>query len=527
MSEETQKVIDSLITKQTLLHNFPFTPRGNQEWLLDQLLTHLNDPNKKFIVIQAPTGAGKSAISVALARCFKKSFILTANKFLQDQYERDFGHLMKSLKGRSNYSCYVTKGKNCAEAPCRASASGRASCGKDVKCQYHIERDAAATSDMALMNFSAGIAYLNYTPFFPKRDILIIDEAHLLESQLTGFVGFTLDDNDLIEVGLLDRGQYLPKYDDVGQYIHFLKNMHMKATVAVAGGKKNGGAIIDKLESYERKLNLLVQELESNPANLVMTHGFHNQGYLNKITFQPLNVSRYSEGLVFKHADKVIMLSATILNAKSFARSLGIPEESFVYIDVPSTFPKENRPILVPAIENFNQSNLQANIPQIVKVIEAIASRHPDVKGIIHVPSYQLANDLYSRLHHLQNRLIYPEKSTDQQKAVYVHEVDPRPTILLSPSMAEGVDLKDDLSRFQIIVKVPYPSLGDRLVKARMDNDRSWYPTQTLLKLVQSYGRSVRTETDHAVTYVLDGNFHRLVDQNRHILPKWFLEAIK
>ena len=30
--------------------------------------------------------------------------------------------------------------------------------------------------------------------------------------------------------------------------------------------------------------------------------------------------------------------------------------------------------------------------------------------------------------------------------------------------MAEGVDLKGDSSRFQIICKIPYPYLGDKLV---------------------------------------------------------------
>ena len=34
--------------------------------------------------------------------------------------------------------------------------------------------------------------------------------------------------------------------------------------------------------------------------------------------------------------------------------------------------------------------------------------------------------------------------------------------------MQEGVDLKGDCSRFQVICKIPYPYLGDKWVKARM-----------------------------------------------------------
>ena len=41
--------------------------------------------------------------------------------------------------------------------------------------------------------------------------------------------------------------------------------------------------------------------------------------------------------------------------------------------------------------------------------------------------------------------------------------------------MAEGIDLKDDLSRFQIITKVPYPNLGDERIKIRCNKDYIWY----------------------------------------------------
>ena len=66
-----------------------------------------------------------------------------------------------------------------------------------------------------------------------------------------------------------------------------------------------------------------------------------------------------------------------------------------------------------------------------------------------------------------------------------------QPTVLLSPSMSEGVDLKGDASRFQILCKVPYPYLGDKLVKKRMYKWKWWYPLQTAKTIVQSVGRMV------------------------------------
>jgi Rad3-related DNA helicase len=59
-----------------------------------------------------------------------------------------------------------------------------------------------------------------------------------------------------------------------------------------------------------------------------------------------------------------------------------------------------------------------------------------------------------------------------------------------------------------------------------MQRDKGWYDWQTALRLVQTYGRSVRSETDSAVTYVLDSNFPSFVRGHRDLFPAYFLEAL-
>jgi Rad3-related DNA helicase len=93
--------------------------------------------------------------------------------------------------------------------------------------------------------------------------------------------------------------------------------------------------------------------------------------------------------------------------------------------------------------------------------------------------------------------------------------------------MAEGVDLRDDLARFQILMKVPYPSLGDKLVRKRMHRWNWWYPMQTVKTIVQAVGRAIRSETDHAVTYILDSDWRRFYGQNKELFPEAFKVAIK
>ena len=44
--------------------------------------------------------------------------------------------------------------------------------------------------------------------------------------------------------------------------------------------------------------------------------------------------------------------------------------------------------------------------------------------------------------------------------------------MLISPSLHTGLDLKDERSRFQIIVKVPYPNRNDKWIEAKRMRDR-------------------------------------------------------
>ena len=100
------------------------------------------------------------------------------------------------------------------------------------------------------------------------------------------------------------------------------------------------------------------------------------------------------------------------------------------------------------------------------------------------------------------------------------------PYVLISPSLTEGIDLKDDLSRFCIICKVPYPSIADEWTKQRIKLDQSWYNVKTAETLIQMTGRSIRSQTDHAETYILDSNFLEFAGRNPDLFPTWWQESV-
>ena len=71
--------------------------------------------------------------------------------------------------------------------------------------------------------------------------------------------------------------------------------------------------------------------------------------------------------------------------------------------------------------------------------------------------------------------------------------------------------------------------LGDKRIKARQQRNDSLYSWATALKLVQSYGRSVRSENDRATTYILDSDFGYFLQRAKQseLLNHDFLDALR
>src|SRR5260221_396573 len=85
-------------------------PRPAQVRLLDELGAAIGDDwgdgeTPRVFVVEAPPGVGKGHLALTLARWSGDAFLLTSQKLLQDQYEREFGDALQLVKGRENYLC--------------------------------------------------------------------------------------------------------------------------------------------------------------------------------------------------------------------------------------------------------------------------------------------------------------------------------------------------------------------------------------------------------------------------------------
>ena len=190
------------------------------------------------------------------------------------------------------------------------------------------------------------------------------------------------------------------------------------------------------------------------------------------------------------------MMSATILDVDAFCTSLGLAPKEVKFIQVPSDFPVQNRPVFPLNIAYLNSDSLQQQEVQtkISGAVENVMTLHRNHKGIILTTSYKQVNFIKENISEInKRRLLQTDPEIPRDEVITKHVNSTEPTVLISPSLYMGLDLKDDLSRFQIITKVPYPDLGDRWIDAKRKINGQWYIWQTGLKLVQGYGRSMMT----------------------------------
>ena len=124
-------------------------------------------------------------------------------------------------------------------------------------------------------------------------------------------------------------------------------------------------------------------------------------------------------------------------------------------------------------------------------------------------------------------RFLCREAGVKNEEILELHEKAHAPTVLVSPSMTYGVDLKGDLAKFQIILKAPWLPTKEKRVEKMMKLDSQWYTNKMLCTLVQACGRGLRSKDDECVTYILDGSIVDVILRNRTKLPKYFLERFE
>jgi ATP-dependent DNA helicase DinG len=531
-----------------LLPWFPagFTPRPEQVALLESLGAAIDDAETddkapRIFLVEAPPGVGKSHVAMALARWSGSAYLLTSQKLLQDQYEREFGRDVQLVKGRENYFCERYPGARVPTVYGMCRRRGGPSCA----CPYTRAKVAARNGPIFCTNTSYFLTLRQWRrEDLDRRSVLIVDEAHTLEAQLAHVFTVALAPDQMRAW----FGAMLPRLEVADDYRALLDEhgARLKSELALVDDELDVlSPPADEIEQFlsappsPRELDLLERRDELEGA--LKRVGFfleapetewvvrYPAGPGATLELMPLSVAPWAFDLLFDAADLIVLSSAFLGHHGAFAECFGLEKDGVRAFRSPSPFPLGHRPIVYRPVGPLSRETLADLEPAVFTEVAGILAAHPRDKGLIHVPSYaagdRLVRALAERAPSDHRRLVVVESAAAKPRALDLHRASPLPTVLVSPSLREGVDLPDDELRFQIITKMPYPDLGDPWTAARQARDHRWYALETAKALVQAYGRSCRHAEDHGVTYVLDGQFSRFLARYRPLLPSWFLDA--
>ena len=536
-------------------YNLKYEPRDIQVEALEFLKYQIRH-GKKYMMINSPTGTGKSYFAVMFMNWYltyinpdARFDLLTNSKILQNQYTREFPFI-KSLKGQNSYTCH-TYNCSCQEGKEMNKALKR-NC---TSCPYDAAYLEWINSDVALTNFHLFDTLHLFVPGHlekKKSNVLIIDEAHDYEAVLCDFITMKISERSLKLLGFNDVkiqhvGHELTNVKTVLKFIDFINdyflnelNMMLDNMKSLLGNPKitqpekikvskyitNLEAAIEAYKTFSKTMDEGTDDINNWVIDMDKEPNTSKKSILPMTyTVQPVWSHKYLEKYIWKHYDHVVFMSGTLLDKDMFAYLNGLDTKLCSYYDIKSPFSVKRRPIYYIKVGKMTFENKEATWEKQKKVLDNIVKRNKDNKGIIHTTNYEISN--WIKEYYKDNDRFLFHTSDDRDKILREHMESTRPTILVSPSMMNGVDLKDDLSRFQVIMKVPYPNIKSEKIKKRQKDNKDWYNWKTCVDLVQSYGRSIRSEEDWAETYILDESLSSVLRYNYKYLPEYFTEAIK
>lgn len=528
----------------SLISKFPgeFQPRPSQIKLINDIEKAFKEYD--FVICSAPTGTGKSFLAKTLANASKdldpefvddvvtyKAFsqshdeeydhqgasVLTITKALQTQYKFLFDDA-EELKGKSNYQCEVDPNVDVEIGPCVYLPKIKKDCWKRNICPYYNQRNEALVSKFSVYNYSMFLALPHE---LKKKEYLICDEASELEDQIVKHFSLNFTSKTLKFLGVESNMPNITNYNKFHSWLVTL-DAEISDKITDLLQKINSKDKTDKditrykaITRFNDKLKLIINSWEDCEYVLDKNDDL--------VSIVPLHISSLTSE-IFRYGKKILLMSATIIDPREFAKSLGI--EKYKYIEIPSPFDASKSPIFISNKYKLNYQNLKTNLPKVCDLIQEICDHHKEEKGAIHTHTGYITSFLKENLQ--GDRFLYRFEDINNEKLIEDHIKSRKiPTVLVSPSITHGVDLKHTLARFQIIVKLPYMPLGDKRIKQLFDNNPDWYTNKMLSSLVQAAGRGVRNIDDWCVTYILDGNTANVIGRSKNKLPKFFLDRLQ
>ncbi len=532
------------------------TVRPQQQRTFDTIQEKWSNYHSFFCSL--PTGSGKTDLAASILSDYinnnpmGKIDILVPYRMHQDfwlgvikEYSIKHKFSVALLKGRGSYFCPIVKsGSNIS--PCAFDPTYAQSCRSRQRCSLLRARRNIRKSQVRILNWWV-FKYVDLGE--EKATFRIFDEAHNLlnlESLLrveisVNFVQNVAKSPELLnqfldwEKTLLQNKKYVILEKNIGlTFVQDLKSELSKqeASIAKTLNEDPQAINLDILREMRRIIEMIaaLSDLIENPDSSDLSFFFQRdtQKQGTKLVLQPFDIA-YIFSKLFR-GSKNLFLSATIGDGEYLAKLLGLQSQYCGYIHETSSFNNKTHPfILLKEAEKLStaRDRKEHAFNLITKQSQFFLDivKEYQLRGLILASSFELAR-LMEKLAEIKRLNVITHTAGKSDEAIKRFISDRKGDVLVTPSAWEGISLDDDLARICIIPKLPFPMMGDPIIRKKSKKYPQFLENSVLILIQQAHGRIQRNDTDWGVTICLDGNFRWLSKKRTKSLEPWFSDRI-
>lgn len=412
---------------------------------------------------------------------------------------------------------------------------GATRCPMGEPCFAERARQRATAADVVVVNTHLyGLNVASSGAILPDHDVVIVDEAHMLEDIMSDTVGVSISGGRFITFGqtlrkIIDDPTLNGKVLDlagalrdalapsVGERLAFpvadpvgtvLRRARQVVDDALAALRK-----IDTSNDDAKQRRLRAQQLATRLAESLDQALGGREGYVAfvgggpefpRLEIAPLDVGPVlAEGLWSEKT--AILTSATI--PSSLPQRVGLPDGGHDVLDVGSPFDYEHNALLYCAVHMPDPRSPEygpRSHEEMAALINAAGGR-----TLALFTSYKAMDAAAEALRKTVTYRILTQRDMPKTALVNAFSAEESSCLFATSGFFQGVDIPGATLSLVIIDRIPFPRPDDPLLSARRDLlGREAFSQIDLPRaatlLAQATGRLVRTATDRGVVAVLD-----------------------